>query len=57
MEVVKGTPIEFKDESVARETDWAKVSKCYKVKTGGIKMITEELELEILGKLVMRAVG
>lgn len=56
-EVVKGTPTEFNDETVARETDWAKVGKCYKMKTGGIQHVTESLELEVLGKLVMRAVG
>ena len=56
-EVVKGTPVEFSDAAISQITDWAKVAKCYKIKTAGTTHVAPSLELEILGKLVMRAVG
>lgn len=67
--VVKGDAVEFTDENLLRETvvDWVKVGKNYKLKldkasvegmaseklAGGLK----NLEVEILGKLVIRTVG
>jgi len=55
--VVEGTPAEFTDEVIAQGTDWTRVGKCYKFPTAGTKGVTEDMELQILGKLVMRAVG
>jgi hypothetical protein len=55
MESVKGTPVEFNESTIAAETDWANVGKCYKMK--GCKEISKEVELEVLGKMVMRSVG
>jgi hypothetical protein len=57
VEVVKGTSIEFSDNVIAQESDLGRVGKCYKMKKGREHEITEDLELEVLGKLVMRAVG
>lgn len=66
---VKGDAIEFTDENLLKETmvDWVKVGKNYKLKldkTSGETMTSEKpvgclknLEVEILGKLVIRAVG
>lgn len=64
-----GIPVEFTDVNLLKETgvDWAKVAKNYKLKldktsgegladekpVGGLKSI----EVEVLGKLVIRAVG
>jgi hypothetical protein len=56
-EAVKASPVEFTDEFIAKTTDWPKAAKCYKIKTGGQNVVTEDLELEVLGKMVMRAVG
>ncbi|CCX07064.1 kinase binding protein CGI-121-domain-containing protein [Pyronema domesticum] len=55
MESVKGTQMEFNESTIAAETDWANVGKCYKMK--GCKEISKEVELEVLGKMVMRSVG
>lgn len=67
--VVKGDAVEFTDENLLKETvvDWVKVGKNYKLKldkTSGETMANEKLvgglknlEVEILGKLVIRAVG
>lgn len=67
--VIKGDAVEFTDENLLKETavDWVKVGKNYKLKldkvgweniagektVGGLK----KLEVEILGKLVIRTVG
>jgi len=56
-DVIEGAPVEFTDEVIARGTNWASIGKCYKVPMAEIKAVTEDLELQILGKLVMRAVG
>jgi len=55
--VVEGTQVEFTDEVIAQGTDWTRIGKCYKFPTAGTKGVTEDMELQILGKLVMRAVG
>lgn len=67
--VVKGDAVEFTDENLLKETvvDWVKVGKNYKLKldkASGETMANEKpvgglknLEVEILGKLVIRAVG
>ncbi|KAA8892945.1 protein cgi121 [Sphaerosporella brunnea] len=56
-QAVKGLPAQFNDEFMAQTTDWAKVAKCYKTRPGSNGVVTEQLELEVLGKMVMRAVG
>lgn len=67
--VIKGDAVEPTDENLLKETvvDWAKVAKNYKLKSdkvGGENMSSEKivgglkkLEVEILGKLVIRTVG
>jgi len=58
-EVVRGTPVEFTDDSLAKQTDWAKVSRYYKIKLGKDRPPgpLEDVEVEVLGKLIMRAIG
>lgn len=51
--MVQGAPVDFTDAAIAQQTDWAKVKSCYKLKHLG----TEDVVVEILGKLVMRTVG
>jgi hypothetical protein len=58
-EVVRGTPVEFTDDSLAKQTDWAKVSRYYKINLGKDRLPgpLEDVEVEVLGKLIMRAIG
>lgn len=67
--VIKGDAVEPTNENLLKETvvDWAKVAKNYKLKSdkvSGENMSSEKtvgglkkLEVEILGKLVIRTVG
>ncbi|KAI5842578.1 protein cgi121 [Morchella snyderi] len=67
---VEGTAVEFTDENLLQETvvDWVKVAKNYKIKTDNLNtqsLLNEKaiggglksLEVEVLGKLVVRTAG
>lgn len=60
-ESVKGEMVEFSDASIAKITDWSKVKKYYKLQsplpTSEGKGSVQDVETEILGKMVLRVVG
>lgn len=60
-ENVKGELMEFSDKSIAKITDWSKVKKYYKLQsplpTPEGKGSVQDVETEVIGKMVMRAVG
>ncbi|KAI5790207.1 CGI121 protein [Geopyxis carbonaria] len=56
-EVVDGTPVAFTNDEISSLTEWSKVAKNYKILRPTQTTDLKEVELQVLGKLVMRAVG
>lgn len=54
-DVIQGDFVEVSDATLARQTDWSKVKKYYKMQVPQDRL--EDAETEVLGKMVMSVVG